>query len=100
MGFMLIVLVAYLFYRLLIYSNLEITPHKYWLIRAMVRESQGVDDALKELLKEKQNYKILNKEFSVLENTFIKECNQLILMSWGTNNTTLRKEILNRESFK
>lgn len=94
MGILLLIILALILFRLLVYGNLEITPLKYCVLKSMAAQSKAVDSELTKLLDCKTDYKVLNKEFSRLEKIFVGRLNTYLLEFRHSDNLVIRKEIL------
>lgn len=97
MGGTVFVLVIFLF---VIYQYLEISALKYGVLKAMATQVMAVNRALQELLKTKDDYKILNKEFKKLESIYLISLNLYLIHHKDADSLKLRREILNKENFE
>lgn len=83
-----------------IYDWLEITALKYGILKAIATQSKDVDSALQKLLKSKDGYKILNKEFKKIEKIYLTSLNSYLIQLSDTDTDTLRREILKKDNFE
>jgi hypothetical protein len=93
----LFVLVIFLF---VIYDYLEITALKYGILRAIATQSKEVDRALEKLIANKDDYKILNKEFKNLEKIYLTRLNSYLIQFTDADRIALRKKILKKDNFR
>ena len=94
MGILLLVFLAIILFRLLVYGNMEITPLKYCVLKSMAAQSKAVGGELTKLLDHKSDYKVLNKEFNRLEKIFVGKLNNYLFKFRHSENQVIRKEIL------
>ena len=94
-----VLLVAALF-RFGIYGYLEMSVWRYGILKAMAAQSRDVNRALQELLREKDDYKISNREFRSLENLYVSHLNRYLLRQGRVDNAAVRREILKSENFE
>lgn len=83
-----------------IYDYLEITALKYGILKAISTQSKDVDSALQKLLKSKDDYKILNKEFKKIEKIYLTSLNSYLIQLSDADTDTLRREILKMDNFE
>jgi hypothetical protein len=82
-----------------IYDHLEISTLKYGLLKAIAAQSKAVDTALSEILYEKENNKILNKDYRKLEKLYISDLNLFLLRRFDEGCHSIRNEILSKKDF-
>jgi hypothetical protein len=85
---------------IVMYNYLEITMLKYGILKAMATQSKEVDRALKNLLKTRDDYKILNKDFKKLEKIYLTNLNSYLIQFSDADTNMLRREILNKDNFE
>lgn len=85
---------------IVMYNYLEITILKYGILKAMATQSKQVDRALKNLLKTRDNYKILNKDFKRLEKIYLTNLNSYLIQFSDADADMLRREILKKDHFE
>lgn len=100
MDILITALLVLFFFRLFVYNYFEITPLKYGVLKAMATQSKEVDRVLHELLKTKDDFKILNKEFKRFEKIYLTHLNIYIFQFKDTDSRTLRREILKTKNFE
>ena len=83
-----------------IYDYLEISALKYGVLKALASQSKAVDSALQKLLKTKNDYKILNKEFKKIENIYLTSLNDYLIQFMPADHKTVRREILKKNHFE
>jgi hypothetical protein len=83
-----------------VYGKLEITPLKYWILKAMADHSKEVNNELNKILKNRNDYKILNNDFNRLEKIFIGKLNIYLLEFRNSESKDIRKEILKTKKFE
>ena len=77
-----------------IYDHLEISILKYGLLKAIASQSTEVDKALRDLLRTRDNHKIVNKEFKYFEKLYLRNLNNFLIKRYNADNRTIRQEIL------
>lgn len=100
MGVMISTLCVLLFFLLVVYDNLEITPMKYAVLRAMATQSREVDRSLHDFLRTKDDFKIMNKEYKRFQKIYLANLNVYILKFGDAGNRMLRKEILSMKNIE
>ena len=85
---------------IVMYNYLEITILKYGILKAMATQSKEVDRALKNLLKTRDDYKILNKDFKKLEKIYLTNLNSYLIQFSDADTNMLRREILKKDNFE
>lgn len=83
-----------------VYGYMEITTVKYGILKAIATQSKDVDSALKKLLKSKDDHKILNKEFKLIEKIYLTRLNSYLIQRSDADTDTLRREILKADNFE
>ena len=78
----------------LIYGFWEISALKYGLLRAMATQSDAVDRALRELLREKVHDKLCNRDYRRLERVYLTSVNAYLLRHGSLDDASLRRSIL------
>lgn len=86
--------------RLFIYNYLEISPFKYGILKAMASQSKELDQALEELLRNRPDLKVLNKDYRTFEKRYLANLNMFILQHNESDRISLRKGILQNERFQ
>jgi hypothetical protein len=86
--------------RLFVYNYLEISPLKYCILKAMTSQSKELDQALQELLMNKPDLKILNKDYRSFEKMYLASLNIFILQYNESDSFSLRKGILQNKRFQ
>lgn len=86
--------------RLFVYNYLEISPLKYGILRAMASQSRELDQALQELLMDKPDLKIVNKDYRTFEKIYLANLNMFILQYHESGRFSLRKGILQNKRFQ
>ena len=94
MELFLISIVAILLYRVFVFGNIEITPLKYCILKSMADQSKDVANELENLLSNKADYKIVNKEFKRLEKIFVGNLNTYFFELRQSDVQEFRKRIL------
>lgn len=94
MELLLLGIVAIFIYRLFVFGNIEITPLKYCILKAMANQSKDVANELEKLLSKKSDYKIINKEFKSLEKLFVGNLNTYLFEIRDSDVHEFRKKIL------
>ena len=85
---------------IVMYNYLEITILKYGILKSMATQSKEVDRALKNLLKTRNDYKILNKDFKKLEKIYLTNLNSYLIQFSDADTNRLRREILKKDNFE
>ncbi len=85
---------------IVMYNYLEITILKYGMLKAMATQSKEVDRALKNLLKTRDDYKILNKDFKKLEKIYLTNLNSYLIQFSDADTNMLRRKILKKDNFE
>jgi hypothetical protein len=78
---------------------MEISILKYGILKAMATQSKEVERALNNLLKTRDDYKVLNKDFKKLEKIYLTNLNAYLLQLSETDTDMLRREILKKDNF-
>ena len=84
-------------FTIVIYNQLEISMLKYGVVKAMATQSKVVNSALQELLTNKDNFKITNKEFRRIEKIYLDQINLYLVQHAAVDDTALRREIFKKE---
>lgn len=100
MGVIISTLCVLLFFLLFVYDNLEVTPMKYAVLRAMATQSREVDRSLHDFLRTKDDFKIMNKEYKRFQKIYLANLNVYILKFGEADNRMLRKEILSMKNIE
>ena len=100
MGVIISTLFVLLFFLLFVYDNLEITPMKYAVLRAMASQSGEVDRSLHDFLRTKDDFKSMNKEYKRFQKIYLANLNVYILKFGEADNRMLRKEILSMKNIE
>ena len=85
---------------IVMYNYLEITILKYGILKGMATQSKEVDRALKNLLKTRADYKILNKDFKKLEKIYLTNLNSYLIQFSDADTNMLRRKILKKDNFE
>lgn len=80
-----------------IYDYMEISAMKYCVLKAMATQSKAVNKALHKLLKDRHDYKILNKDFKTMEKVFLTNLNDYFIKNMDSDGPSLRKAILKED---
>ena len=83
---------------IVMYDYLEITALKYGVLKAIAAQSKEVERALKSLIKTKDDYKILNKDFKKLEKIYLTNLNAYLIQLSDADTNMLRREILKKDN--
>jgi hypothetical protein len=86
--------------RLFVYNYLEISPLKYGILKAMASQSKELDQALEELLKNRPDLKVLNKDYRTFEKRYLANLNLFILQHKELDRYSLRRGILQNKRFQ
>ena len=78
----------------MLYDYMEISAMKYCVLKAMAAQSKAVDRDLHKLLKTRQDYKILNKDFKTMEKVFLTNLNNYLVNQMDSDGPSLRRAIL------
>lgn len=100
MEFVIAALFVLALFRFVVYDYFEISALKYGVLKAMATQSKTVDRALQELLKTKDDDKIINKEFKKLERIYITKLNRYLMKHKDADAVILRRKILKKENFE
>jgi hypothetical protein len=93
-------LLVFLVGRFLVFNYLEVSPLKYGVLKAMASQSRELDQALQELLNNKPDLKILNKDYRIFEKIYLANLNMFIFQNNASDSFSLRKEILQNKRFQ
>jgi hypothetical protein len=86
--------------RFFVYNYLEISPLKYGILKAMASRSKELDLALEELLMNRPDLKVLNKDYRTFEKRYLASLNMFILQHKELDRISLRKRILQNKRFQ
>jgi hypothetical protein len=90
-GLMLMVL---LLIKRFIYDSMEISIHKYWILKAMAAECKEIDRFLRQLLERRGDYKIFNFEFRQFEKRFLSILNSRMFALRKIDSTRVRRQLM------
>jgi hypothetical protein len=100
MEFMIAVPCILLLCWIVMYDYLEVSTLKYGILKALATQSKDVDRALKNLLKSRDDCKILNNDFKRIENIYLTSLNSYLIQHSDTDIKALRREILKIDNFE
>ncbi len=83
-----------------VYDYFEITAMKYCVLKAMADQSKAVEGALLNLLKTRNDFKLLNKDFKMIEKIYLTRLNKYLIQRSESDGRSLRREILRNENFE
>lgn len=83
-----------------VYDYFEITAMKYCVLKAMADQSKAVEGALLKLLMTRNDYKLLNKDFKMIEKIYLTSLNKYLIQRSESDRRSLRREILRNENFE
>ena len=75
----------------MVYDYFEITAMKYCVLKAMAAQSKAVERALHSLLKNRHDYKLLNKDFKRIEKVYLTSLNEYLIQRSKSDGPKLKK---------
>ena len=83
-----------------VYDYFEITAMKYCILKAMAAQSKAVEMSLHNLLKTRNDFKLLNRDFKNIEKIYLTSLNDYLIQRSDSDGRNLRREIFKKENLE